>query len=316
MRKVLKVIAYVLGFLILIVAGFLAYVNFAPAPSYSPPAAPDLKVEATPERVAQGLKIASMQCIVCHTGEDGKLSGQQLRDAPAIFGKLYSANITQHPTKGIGNRTDGEIYALLRTGLRKDGSYVPVMPKFPLMADEDIYSVIAWLRSDDPRVQPSERIPPKSQFTLFTKGLLKFVFKPFDLPAQPIPLPDTTNQVAWGQYLANGAFTCFPCHSADFAKVNDIEPEKSLGFYGGGNPMLDLDGNLRPSANISPDPETGIGKWTEEQFVETVKYGRRPNGQMVRYPMLPHSGLTDNEVKAIYAYLRTVPPIHNEVKRD
>ncbi len=314
MKKVLRITAWVLGLVILLIAGTAAYVNFAPAPTYDPPSIPDLKVEVTPQRIEKGQKLASMQCIVCHTGKDGKLSGQQMMDVPKAFGKIYSKNITKHPERGIGKWSDGELYTFLRTGLRKDGSFNAIMPKFPQMADEDVYSIIAWLRSDDPKLEPSENKPPFHQMTLFSKGLVKFVFKPYPLPAQPIPLPDTTNQVAWGRYLANGNYGCFACHSADFATNNDLEPEKSAGFYGGGNPFLDFDGNVIPSSNITPDEATGIGKWTEEEFVQTVKYGKKADGTLVRYPMLPHTPLTDNEVKAIFAYLKTVPPIVNDIK--
>lgn len=314
MKKFLKITAWVLGLILLLVAGSAAYVNYAPAPTYDPPTIPDLKVEATPERIEQGRKLASMLCVVCHTGADGKLSGQQLKDVPASFGKFYSKNITQDPEKGIGKWTDGQIYTFLRTGLRKDGTFSAIMPKFNAMADEDVYSVIAWLHSDDSRLQPSDHIADKHQLTMFSKALLKFVFKPFPMPTQPIPLPDTTNQVEWGRYVANNVYACFACHSADFATNNDLEPEKSKGFYGGGNPMLDFDGNTVFSANITPDEETGIGKWSQNQFLQTVKYGQKPDGTGVRYPMQPHSGLTDGEVKAIYTYLRTVPALKNDVK--
>ncbi len=316
MRKILKVAAWLLGLVLLIVAGVAGWIHFTPPPVYDAPAIPELQVEATPERVAQGLKIASMQCIICHKGSDGKLSGQLIRDAPKAFGKFYSPNITQHPDKGIGKWTDGELYYFLRTGLRANGKYAsPAMPKFINAADEDLYSVIAWLRSDDERLQPSEQSSRPQELSFLSKALLKFVFKPFELPSQAINLPDTTQTVAWGRYLANNLYTCFACHSADFATNNDLDPEKSQGFYGGGNPMLDMEGRVVPSANITPDASTGIGNWTEEQFVQTVKYGKRPDGTLIRYPMLPHTPLTDNEVKAIYAYLRTVPAVNNKIDR-
>ncbi len=133
------------------------------------------------------------------------------------------------------------------------------------------------------------------------------------MPKQPIPLPDTTNPVAWGRYLANCAYDCYACHSASFTTLNPAKPEKSAGFYGGGNEMMDYNGNIILSKNITPDKATGIGNWTEEQFVTTLKTLRRPDGTMLRYPMMPYGMLTDGERKAIYAYLRTVPPIQNEV---
>ncbi len=314
MKKFLKIAAWALGGIVLLLGATAAYVNYAPAPTYDPPVIPDLKVEVTPERVAQGQKLSSMLCVVCHSGQDGKLSGQQLMDLPKAFGKMYSMNITQDAEKGIGKWTDGEIYAFLRTGLRKDGSFSGIMPKFPHMADEDVYSIIAWLHSDDPRLEPSDKEDTKHELTFLSKALLKFMFKPIPMPAKVIPLPDTTNQVAWGRYLANGDFACFACHSADFKTNNELVPEQSGGFYGGGNPMLDFDGHIVPSRNLTPDKETGIGNWTEAQFVKTVKEGMRSNGTMIRYPMMPYGVLRESEIKAIYVYLRTIPAIKNEVK--
>jgi len=314
MKKVLKVTAWIVGIAIVLIGSTAAYINFAPAPTYDPPAIPDLKVEVTPERIAQGARLASVLCVVCHAGKDGKLSGQEMLDLPKEFGKIYTFNITQHPEKGIGKWTDGELYTFLRTGLRKDGSFSGIMPKFANMAEEDVYSIIAWLHSNEPKLQPAEKDNPTHDLTLLSKGLLKFMFKPLPMPAKPIPLPDTTNQIEWGRYLANSSFSCFACHSADFKTTNDLEPEKSGGFYGGGNPMLDFNGNVIPSRNLTPDKETGIGNWTEAQFVTTVRQGMRPDGTLLRYPMLPYGVLTEAEVKAIYGYLKTVPAIKNEVK--
>ncbi|MFN7116789.1 MAG: c-type cytochrome [Saprospiraceae bacterium] len=314
MKKFLKVTAWVLGLLVLFIAGTAAYVNFAPAPTYDPPTIPDMQVEVTPERVEKGQKLASMLCVACHADNEGKLTGKHMADVPAAFGKIYSMNITMHPEKGIGKWTDGELYTFLRTGLRKDGSFSGIMPKFIHMADEDIYSIIAWLHSNDPKLEPSTKEPPRHALTLMSKGLLQFVFRPFELPTKPIPLPDTTDQIAWGKYLANATFDCYGCHSADFTKNNPLEPEKSAGFYAGGNPMLNMEGETIPSANLTPDEETGIGKWSQAQFLQALKYGQKPDGTTLRYPMQPHTALTDNEVNAIYAYLRTVPPIKNEVK--
>ena len=79
--------------------------------------------------------------------------------------------------------------------------------------------------------------------------------------------------------------------------------------------MPDMNGRIVNTANITPDPETGIGKWTEDEFVRAVRFGVRPDNTVVVYPMVPFPELTDDESRAIYAYLRTVPPIKNAVAR-
>lgn len=109
---------------------------------------------------------------------------------------------------------------------------------------------------------------------------------------------------------------CYTCHSADFSTDDFIVPEKSKGFFGGGNKFKMPDGSLIYSRNITMDEETGIGRWTEEEFIKAVKTGILPNGQPgVRPPMKPYSDLTGGEVKAIYAYLKTIPKINNKVER-
>ena len=109
---------------------------------------------------------------------------------------------------------------------------------------------------------------------------------------------------------------CYSCHSADFKKMDVGVPELSAGFFGGGNKMINKEGKPVVTLNITPDEETGIGKWTEEEFVNAVKYCKSPNGPALRYPMQPYTQLTDDEAKAIYVYLKTIPPLKNRVVRD
>jgi mono/diheme cytochrome c family protein len=140
-------------------------------------------------------------------------------------------------------------------------------------------------------------------------------FKPLPFPEKKVERPDVKDQLAYGKYVAHGLGDCFACHSADFKTMNVMEPEKSVGYLGGGNPTLDSDGKVVASANLTMDPETGIGKWTEEQFVKTLKTGIRPDGRPLRYPMMAMPELSDDEVKATFAYLKTVPVIKNNVDR-
>ena len=109
---------------------------------------------------------------------------------------------------------------------------------------------------------------------------------------------------------------CYACHSADFKTVDFTNPEKSKGYFGGGNKFDLPDGSAIRSRNLTMDEETGIGKWTEEEFVRAVKTGIVPNGQTaLRPPMKPYADLSDGEVKAIYAYLKTIPKVKNHVER-
>ncbi|MEZ4903639.1 MAG: hypothetical protein R2822_18700 [Spirosomataceae bacterium] len=179
----------------------------------------------------------------------------------------------------------------LKTGIKRNGKYSPIMPKFPKMADEDVKSVIAYLHSDRFPVQATKGKQPEQEPSLLLKVLTNTVMKPIELVNEPILVPDSTNQVAFGRYIADNMIACYACHSKDFSKQNPLHPEESLGYYGGGNQMPDLEGKIIPTANITFDEETGIGKkYNEEQFVQAVKYAKKPDGTLLRYPM----GLTSH----------------------
>jgi mono/diheme cytochrome c family protein len=229
------------------------------------------------------------------------------------FGEVYAPNITQHPELGINDYTDGEILYLLRTGIKMDGQYAPPwMPKYPHMSDEDIRSIIAFLRSDHPLVQPSDNDPPSIKPSFFAKFLLTIgAFKPLPFPENRIDPPDTSDKIVFGRYLATAKFECFSCHSAAFKTVNVMQPELSEGYFGGGNRLYNKELKLILSSNLTMDKETGLGTWDEAGFMRTVKYGIRPDGTPLRYPMVPYPGLSDEEVSAIWAYLQTIPEIHN-----
>ena len=316
MKKALKIIGIILGALVGVVGLAAAYIQLSDIPSYDVHA-PELKVQGDSTMVAEGKRLSSMVCSACHMAENGKLEGKYLQEIPAMFGKVWSANITHDAQYGAtGRYTDGELAYLLRTGIKRDGRYAPPwMPKFPHLSDQDLQSIIAYLRSDAPELQPSDAVHPAQQPSFFSKFLCRVAFKPLPYPAAPIIAPPIADKVAYGRYLAVGKVGCFDCHSASFETNNIMEPEKSVGFFGGGNGMPDMDGNIIYTRNLTPDEETGIGKWTEEQFIKAVKYGQRPNGELTRYPMVPHGQLSDEEVSTIWAYLRTVPVIKNDVDK-
>lgn len=319
MKRTLKVLGILLGLAAIVIGGFAAFIALRGIPDYDPQmpeAVASLKIEPDSTRIERGAKIATLLCNECHKSPDGRLIGKVLPDLPAEFGHLASYNITQDPTHGIGAWTDGELYYFLRTGIRKNGTWAPpYMPKFPLMADEDVYAIIAWLRSNDPLLAPDTRENPPNKPNFLVKFLCNAVFAPPPLPESPIVMPDTADPVVFGRYVADALCACYACHSEDFKTMNELEPEKSGGFYGGGNPMLNLERELVPSANITMDKETGIGNWTRQEFYDAVKYGKNPRGGPLYYPMFPHTTLSDTEINAIWAYLQTVPPIKNQVAR-
>lgn len=316
MRKFLRYLLIIVGIILVIgLAGF-SFIEIRGIPSYEVKKV-DYVAVSTPESIARGKKIALLLCADCHRSNvTGKLTGRPMTEAPQEFGKIYTQNITHDKTYGIGSWTDGEIVYLLRTGIKRNGKYAPpYMAKLPHLSDEDMNAVISFLRSDDPLVTASATPDQPCDPSFLTKFLCMVAFKPFKMPAQKIDMPDTNNAVQLGQYLVYN-LECFTCHSADYKTDNWEEPEKSVGFLGGGNKPLDREGKkfiLTP--NLTPDKETGIGDWSEQRFVNALKYGTMENQRSLRFPMTPFIYLTDTEAKAIYAYLKTVPPLKNNVPR-
>ena len=314
MKKLLKIFGRILGILLLLILIGYIYINASGIPKYKVESFKYV-VESSPESLERGEKLAMMLCAGCHTNsEKGNLSGTWMLDAPKEFGKIYAPNITQDKEHGIGNWTDGEIVYLLRTGIKADGKYAPpYMAKLPSMADEDMNAIISFLRSDHKLVAPDSQADEKGKPSFLTKFLCRVAFKPLDLPNQYIEMPDTTNSVEWGKYLTTN-FECFSCHSADF-KTNDVlTPALSKGYFGGGNKTLNREGKVVVSSNLTPD-EKGIGNWSEDQFIRTLKYGQKEGEASLQYPMQPYLYLSDAEASAIWQYLQTVPPIDNEIKR-
>jgi mono/diheme cytochrome c family protein len=317
MKLFLKILLGLVLLIALAAGGIAAVIHFGGMPRY-PVQKVDLQVEVTPERVARGKVVANMMCNGCHLdNKTGRLTGQRLPDLPPEFGMAYSKNLTHDPQVGIGSWTDGEIAFMLRTGIRRDGQYTPPwMVKFPRMDDRDIHAIIAFLRSGDSLVQANPTPDRESEPSFLTKFLCRVAFKPFAYPDHAIKAPDTADQVAFGRYLAVDAFECFGCHSGDFKKMDDHHPEKSFRFFGGGNGMPDIQGNIINTANLTPDPETGIGKWSEGDFVKALREGVRPDGRIMRYPMERRPEFTEGEARAMYAYLKTIPAISHAVARN
>lgn len=317
MKKAFKIIGFIVIGLFAIIAAGAAWVSTSGLPTYENQAPTDFKVIADSANIAEGARMAGMMCAMCHKSEDGKLGGAYMWDAKD-FGEIYSANITQHPEYGITHYTNGELAYLFRTGIKKDGQYAPpYMPKFPHLSDEDLNNIIAFLRSDHPLVQPSENNHPANQPSFLTKALCKVAFSPLPYPEKPIPNPDPNDKVALGKYIATAKFDCYSCHSADFKTADIMNPENSGGYFGGGNKLLREDESIVLSPNLTMDKETGLGNWTEEEFIRTIKYGIRPNDRpATAYPMIPFTEMTDEEASAVWAYLQTLPVIRNEQLRN
>lgn len=313
MKKLFIVFGAVILLVLVGAIGLIGYAAYNGIPSYEPKK-PEFSYEYTPERIAEGERIVNTMCKNCHLNRhSGKLTGEYLKEIPSDFGVLFSKNITQHKTAGIGSWTDGELAYFLRAGINPKGEFSGMMPRLHMYSDEDLASVIAFLRSDHPMVRAEDYMPPRSDFSLLSKVLANYVVKPMAYPTEPVIAPHPSDKVNYGRYLVVAKWDCFSCHSTDFKTINNAEPEKTPGFLGGGNTLIDSEGNEIFSANLTFD-ETGLAGWSEQDFNKAVKFGMTKKGAL-RYPMVPFVHMTDEEISAMYTYLKRVPKLKNEVDR-
>ena len=311
----IKVVAIIGALVAMAASGFLALVATFEVPRYEREV-PALTIESTLQRVERGRRWAGLLCVDCHQNPStGRLTGAPMPSA-ARFGDIHSTNITRHATQGIGAWSDGDVEYLLRTGIARDGRYTPPwMPKWPHLADEDLAALIAFLRSDDPAVEPSDVAKVPSRLSFFAKFLLALkAFRPLPMPPSPIEAPSPSDEVAYGRYLTWN-LDCWTCHSQHFAKLDFLKPEGSPGYLGGGDTAsVGSDGEALRSSNLTPDEETGLGRWTPAQFVRALREGVRPDGSKVR--MRTYALLTEDEARAIFTYLKTVPPLRRSGLRN
>ena len=118
--------------------------------------------------------------------------------------------------------------------------------------------------------------------------------------------------VARGKYLVEGPVACGNCHTQRGPDFRSLKK----GVLAGGHPFVEPGLFESFSRNITPDKDTGIGTWTDAQIVRAIREGVSKEGETLGPPMpfYMYNRMADDDVKAIVAYLRTVKPVHNEVK--
>jgi mono/diheme cytochrome c family protein len=315
-----KVIVTIVGSVFIAFAFILSYVKIA-LPSVGD--APKIKIEITPERIERGKYLANSVtlCMDCHSTRDwtqfsgplmeGTLGkGGELFDQKAGFpGSYYAPNITPY---NLGKWSDGEIFRAITAGVSKDGrALFPVMPhpNYGKMDQEDIYSIIAYLRTL-PAI--TNDVPaPSSDFPM------NFIINTIPKKASLKPKPDTTNSVLYGQYVFTAA-SCGDCHT----KQEKGKPIEGMELAGGFEFVMPS-GNVVKSKNITPDEGTGIGLWTKNSFVNKFKAystnGYKPHTTQGKdfntvMPWMMYSKMTDTDLRALYDYLKTVKPVKNLIE--
>ncbi|QOI97604.1 MAG: c-type cytochrome [Flammeovirgaceae bacterium] len=320
MKKLVKLLAYGLGLIGLLLIALLTYVKTM-LPDVGPP--PDLKIQTTTEMVERGKYLAHhvMLCMDCHStrdwqtfsgpmvaGTEGK-GGETFDQKLGFPGKFVAPNITP---VALQNWTDGEIFRAITSGVSKNGNALfNIMPhhNYGQLDRRDVEAVIAYIRT----LKPIEHKPAISSADFPMNFIINTIPKKPQFSTRPQP----TEGIAYGKYLVTAA-GCMDCHTKQ-------DKGKFVGEPYAGNFAFPLpDGSVVRSSNITPDKETGLGAWTEEQFVARFKmfadsaYVLQKPEQGEFQTVMPwtmYAGMNREDLQAIYAYLHSLAPVTNAVER-
>ena len=245
-------------------------------------------------------------CVGCHSLPDLPHLGGG-RDNPTVFGTFYAPNISPDAEQGIGGWTEGDFFTAMREGRAPDGRlYWPTFPTmaYTKMSDADIHALWVYV-SAQPAVKSEERVhEPRRIYSV--PGMLN-VWRLMEVEPGPME-PDPTQSAQWnrGEYLVQAVTYCDQCHTPR-SKIGRMK----RGRYMAGGANL---GKFEVHPNLTPHPEAGIGAWSEDDLVRFLTTGEKPDGTMAREDWVMHekvrdsySRLSDDDKRAIYAYLRTVP---------
>lgn len=269
-------------------------------------------VSKTPQSLMRGKNLVFNICGQCHYDTAlRKFTGMYMSDLPRFIGKIYSANLTASKKYGMPARySDAELAYLLKTGVARDGRYVPYMIR-PNLADEDINDILIYLRSGEDPVAAADTAPGFTRLNIFGKMAMRFSGRP--LSYTTVKRPDEANMVGYGRYLVDN-LACYHCHSKNITGLNYEEPEKSKGYMQGGMKFETPKRKVIYAPNLTPDSATGIGRYTGPAFRRALQKGIRPQGSPISLPMPEFTELTDQQCDAIFLYLRSLPPKVHSVK--
>jgi len=319
MSTIIKYLLYGLAILVAlaVLAGLYISISF---PKVGPP--PDLEVAITPEKVEKGKYLAYhvMMCADCHSQRDFSIfsgppepgtefvGGDIFDQSMGFPGRFISSNITP---AGIGDWTDGELFRLITTGVTKDNKAIfPVMPyhSFGQLDEEDIEAVIAYLRTLEP--VESNHPPSKADFPF------SLILKTIPEKANPGKKPDKSESIAYGKYMYTAA-ACGDCHT-------NFDKGKFVGPNGGGGRSFEFpDGSILRTPNLTPH-ETGTLHYTRSAFIDRFKMyvdssytlpKVKPGEFQTIMPWYMYAGMDEDDLGAIYDYLRSLEPYDNLVER-
>lgn len=301
-----------IGPTVAIVVGLLASPLAAQEPiEESVPLLEPPPIDAVAPELQRGAYLfAAANCGGCHTDVKNRgalLAGGRPLETP--FGTFYTPNITPDRETGIGAWSDEDFVRALREGVSPDGShYYPAFPytSYTRISDNDMLAIKAYIFSLPPVRQENRAheldFPYGWRFLLGPWKMLNFTPGPF--------VADPARSESWnrGAYLVEALGHCGECHTPRNA-WGGLDRKRWLAGTADGP-----EGDKVP--NITPDPATGLGSWSDSQITGVLRTGLLPDGDVVGSAMgevvdWGTSRLTNDDRAAIAEYLKSLEPIAN-----
>ncbi len=260
---------------------------------------------ASADIVKRGEYLArAADCMVCHTAPGGQpYAGGLAIELP--FGTIYTTNITSDKVTGIGDYSDQEFLNAVQRGIRKDGTRLyPAMPypSYTYMTDADALAIKAYLFS-----LPAAHAPNRADTLTFPynqRWAMAFWSLVFNADARFAPNASQTAQWNRGAYLAEALAHCGECHTPRNLAFALDNREKFAGALTAG----------WRAYNITSDKGSGIGGWSDDQVFSYLAQGHAlgrgtASGPMAEAVDESFSQMTPEDIHALVAFLRSVPPI-------
>lgn len=278
---------------------------------------PNLHASRNPEVLARGEYVVRRlaNCAYCHGDparakdvlggdETVPLSGGRIFAIPP--GNFYAYNITPDRETGIGSVSDGQIARALRYGIGREGRALLPFMEMQGLADDDITAVISYLRTLSP---VRHRVPPHDVNLLGKIVKATVLSEPVGPSAPPLKVAPRGPTVANGKYLVEYVMNCWACHTERSMKTGELVGPR----FAGGHVLDDFDQEARSWAapNLTSDKTGRTGQMDERTFVARMKAGRVY--EFSPMPWNSFSRLDEDDLKAIYRYLRTVPKVSNDM---
>jgi len=262
--------------------------------------------------IEKGRYIATAgDCIACHTAPNGKQFAGGLSMATPI-GALYSTNITPDKATGIGNYSLDDFDRAVRHGITPQGQTLyPAMPypSYAKISDDDLRALYAYFMHGVAPVANANRASEIS-WPLSLNFPLAIWRKMYAPPVAPLTLNKYESaMLARGAYLVQGLGHCGACHTPRASTMQELAQDESSPAYLSGGPVID--GWL--AVNLRSNPAGGLGRWSEQDIVDTLSKARNEHSAVVGSPMaevVAHSTqhMTKEDLTAMAAYLKSLSP--------